>query len=605
MKLPQIITNAKRKGWYDWIVEPDGELHPNTERALLDGYYFEIADAMWVQNFCTSLLTLPRAAGESVSDYELSSIRESEPTFDPEKPTSTKPFAMMEMWHRRIIGQLYGWKHPTGRRRYKKAFVTTAKKTGKTTTLSALPLAELFRNNRPEKEVYVVASTQSQAANMFKKTFATLKRSDELRPHLRCMYAALRLVHDKTDSFFAALPNDPNSIQGIEPDLLILDELHAWYGREVYDALVYGDLRREESLRIVISTAGDDEENVCFEEYELAKDLLDPGSSTYKPDQFAFVAEAGKDPITGKYRDWDWDEERCLVEANPTLLEHPGPLVNLRAELESAKTQPGKKRSYIRYLCNRWVTSVEDSWINIERWRECAATLPGHVGESVYCGLDLAEREDIVALAMAWKNDVGGVDLRWRMWIPEEDIDEKAHRWRAPLRQWIEEGWLTVLPGASIPIDHLRHEISGVSLDEAGGVKKKRSKRAVDTLYDIKELAFDRALAKTLVYEWLHERDGIMCVEHGQGYLDMSPASKTFFHAINNRDIRHDGNPVIDWMMRHCIVTRDPAGNIKPDKRKNRQKIDGVVAACMAVGRIYNAKSKPDNVYKNRGVICV
>jgi phage terminase large subunit-like protein len=217
----------------------------------------------------------------------------------------------------------------------------------------------------------------------------------------------------------------------------------------------------------------------------------------------------------------------------------------------------------------------------------------------------LAQREDLVALALAWQGPGDKIDLRCRLYMPEDGIDEKAHAWRAPLHQWIEEGWITVLPGRSIPIDYLRYEISGVGLNADGSICKQRSEKAIAEQFVIKELAFDRALSKTLVYQWLAETDGIECTEHGQGFMDMSPAAKAFQDLVASRRLRHDGNPVLDWMVGHCIVTMDPAGNIKPDKRQSRQKIDGLVAAVMAVSRVLNAKPKANSVYARRGVLVI
>lgn len=604
--LPQVITDAKREGWYDWIAEPDGSLHPNTERAILDGYWFDAAAAQRVQDFCVQFFTLPREAGEKIAPYELESIQRRFPNFDPETPSGTKPFAMMRMWHRQIIGQLYGWKSPDGSRRFRRAFVTTAKKSGKTTTLSVLPLYEMLVGDTPEKEVYVIATTEDQAGYLYKKTHATLQRS-KLSNKVRSLYSTRKLIYEPTASFFEALPADANTVQGIQPTLLIMDELHAWRGRELYDALIYGDIRRENSLKVVITTAGDDDKSVCFEEYEVAKDLLDPDSDTYLQDTFAFVSEAGKDPVTGEYADWSWDDEKSLVQANPTLLENPGPLQKMRQELEGVKASPGKKRNWIRYMCNRWVSSTGEAWINRDKWRECRSDIPSHHGDDVWLGLDLAKVNDLVALAMAWWSDDGkAVDLRVRFWMPDEGIAEKAEDWRLPqLHQWIEEGWIETTPGHAIESNVLRHAISGVALDEFGKPLKQRRRDAVAEQFNVRELAFDRWRAQDLVIQQLGETDGLPVVEHGQGYQSMSAPSKELEKRILNGTIRHDGNPVLDWMVGHCVVDQDPAENIKPNKRKSRHKIDGIVAAVMAVGRITAAKPKKRSVYERRGVLVV
>jgi phage terminase large subunit-like protein len=374
-RLPQLITNAKCDGWYDWIVEPTGQLHPNTERALLEGCYFDADRAQQLQDFFVTFLTLPREPGELVTEYELESIHRRFPQYDPDKVATKKPFAMLKWWHRRVIGQLYGWRHSNGAKRYRRAFITTSKKSAKTTTLAGLPIAELLIGDVPEKEIYVVNATEDLAAYLFKKTHAMLTRSTRLKGLIKIKYATNTLYHPPTNSIFKTLPAVEGSIQGIQPNLLLLDELHAWHGRDVYDGLIYGDIRRTDSLRVIITTAGNDWNSVAFEEYEAAKELLDPNNDRYEQDAFAFIAEAGRHPVTGEDIPWEWDAEESFIHANPTLWENPQPINKLRQELQSAKNTPGKKRGWIRYMCNRYVSALAETWIDMEKWDECGSDI--------------------------------------------------------------------------------------------------------------------------------------------------------------------------------------------------------------------------------------
>jgi phage terminase large subunit-like protein len=602
-KLSQIKLDAKNQGWYDWIVEPDGQVHPNNERALLEGCYFDAVAAQKIQDFCVQFLTLPREQGEMIADYELDSIKRRFPSFDADTPAAMKPFAMLKWWHRRVVGQLYGWRCPNGARRYKRGFVTTAKKSGKTTTLAALPLAELLIGGVPEKEIYVVAVTEEQAGYLFKKTLAMAKRSHEIAPLLKFNASTNRIINEKTASVFRTLAAMEGPIHGIQPNLLIMDELHAWYGREIYDALIYGDIRRVDSLRLIITTAGKNESSVAYEELESAKALMDPNDGRYEQDAFAFIAEAGRDPITGKTIPWEWDSLDSVIQANPTLLENPQSLSKIKQELESVKNTPGKKGAWIQLMCNRY-TSVAESWISHDRWRDCEAEIPSHEGDPVWLGLDLAFIEDLVALAMVWHSkEPGKIDLKVRFWMPDAEIDDKAHRWQVPqLREWIEQGWIETCPGRVIRNDFLRAAISGVVLNEFGGVMKLKDGTSVAERYSIEELAYDRAGAQELVIQQLGDRDGLPVVDHSQGFLGMSVPSKEFAKRIACQELQHDGNPVMDWMIRHCVIDMDPAGNIKPTKKKSRQKIDGVVASIMAVGRATLTVPKK-TVYERRGVL--
>ena len=186
--------------------------------------------------------------------------------------------------------------------------------------------------------------------------------------------------------------------------------------------------------------------------------------------------------------------------------------------------------------------------------------------------------------------------------MPEEGVDEKAERWKCPsLHQWIDAGWIDTTPGSVIDAKTLRWDISGVALDEAGAVLKERNAQAVAERFQVRALAYDPYQASNIVIQQLGDYDGLPIVKHGQGYLDMSVPSKEFSNRIKQRTLCHDGNPVMRWMFQHCVVDTDPAENIKPNKRKSRHKIDGVVASVMAVGLAALNASK-SKVYEHRGV---
>lgn len=606
MKLPQIITTAKREGWHDWIVEPDGSLHPNTERALLDGCTFDAAAAEKVMRFYVKLLRIPWERGTELNDWELSWTSRLLPDFDPTRYQTTKPFVLLEWWYRRVLGQLFGWKRSDGRRRYDKGFVTTGKKTGKSSTLAGLPLYMMTAEGVEEAEAYATAVDRDQAGIIFGKCDKMARDSPALAEILRRVPSQKTLAYDAMGSKFEAISSDADSAEGREPLLLMADELHAWRDRRFFDSLMYGDIRRPEALFLMITTAGDDDLSIGYEEYQFAKELLDPSNDFYSMSHFAFIAEAGRDEKTGAESEYEWDDPQSWRQANPSLAEGVGSIEKLQSKCDEAKASPGKKRSFIRYICNCWVAGGSDVWLSRERWRENEATIPLHQGEPCWAALDLASTEDLVALAMAFRADDDLIDLRVRFWMPEEGIKEKSERWRVPqLFQWVEDGWIETTPGRAIESNVLRYAISGVALDENGSVIRERNKLAIAERYDLQELAFDRWRAHDLVIQQLGETDGLPVVDHGQGFQSMTSPSKEFERRVLNGTLRHDGNPVLDWMVGHCVVDRDPADNIKPNKKKSRHKIDGIVAAVMAVGRISASRPRKKSVYSRRGVLVV
>ena len=612
--LAQLITDAKANGSYDYMTQPDGTLHPNDERALVeDGCWFDIQAAQNIMRFYVTLLTIKWDKGTVLNDWERSWINHYIPQFDCDRWQRTKPFVMLQWWYQRVFAKLMGWKRPDGRRRFDKAFMTTAKKSGKSSTLAALPLYMTAADGEEEAEAYSTATTKPQACIIFDKTHHMgCSKDSKLHGVFRAVPSERRLVFEKTGSVFAALAADADGVEGKNPHLLIADELHVWKDRRFFDALMYGDVARSQPLFLMITTAGDDLQTVGYEEYEFARDLLNPNNDSYSMSHFAFIAEAGRDPITGEIaekipgenQNFRWDDPESWRQGNPSLEEGVGSIAKLASKCEEAKESPAKQRAFIRYICNRWVAGVHDVWLNRDYWDECRDDdLEIPEGHDIFCGFDFATVEDLVALAKVWwiEHDLMGVEVDFFM--PEEGVTEKERRWKVPVRDWIDRGFITTTNGRTVDHAEIRWHITGVALDERGATTGEKNEDALDELYTVQEFAFDRARTRDLVITQLGEGDGLPVAEFGQGFMQMSGPAKEFAKRIADKTIRHAHNPVLDWMVDNCIVDKDPAGNIKPNKKKSRQKIDGIVAAIMAVGASMAHEPDPPSPYENRGVL--
>jgi phage terminase large subunit-like protein len=171
---------------------------------------------------------------------------------------------------------------------------------------------------------------------------------------------------------------------------------------------------------------------------------------------------------------------------------------------------------------------------------------------------------DLSALVMAFRVE-DEIVLECRFWCPEEGIRKRSHRDRVPYQQWAKDGWLIPTPGESIDYSFIRQEIMDLSRK-----------------YQFRKLAIDRWNATQLATELAD--DGLDVVAFGQGYASMSSPAKAFEAAVINGEINHQGNPILRWMASNVVVETDAAGNIKPSKAKSTERIDGIVAAVMALG---------------------
>jgi phage terminase large subunit-like protein len=561
-RLDQRKLDAKRSGW-PWPIE-----HPNDERALLDGYYPDFAAAERVREFFADLLCVPNDRGRGV-----------------------KPFILLDWWYRDVLAPIFGWKRPGGGRRFDKAFISTAKKSGKSTVLAGLPLYMLLADGEEEAECYSAATDLEQAAIIYRKAARMVTESRELRGVVRCTgETTKRIVHAASGGYFQSIPNNADGIDGANPHLLIADELHRWTNRNFFNALMYGDIVRRQPLFLMITTAGESRECVGFEEYEFAKRLL--SGENYSPSHFAFIAEA-----PGKDLDEIWDKPESWRAANPSIDAGLGSVEKLAAKCEEAKQIPAKKREFIRFICNRWVEEGSDPWIQHEAWQRCGGELVSHDGEDAWGGLDLSSVNDLTALCLAFP-DGEEIALRWWLWMPEGNIRHREDEWRVPLRDWIDAGWIETTPGDVVDYAWIRKAITGVCLDERGQPLPPIDD-CLANQYDIREIAYDRHNAQKLVTE-LGEYDGLAMHEHGQGFAGMAGPCKEFQRLVLGRGIRHGDNPVASWMIRGCVADSDPAGNQKLNKRKSTHKIDGIVAAVMAVGRAVAGEDDGESVYDGK-----
>jgi phage terminase large subunit-like protein len=575
-QLAQLKLDASNSDWGVWCKHWDRDprdMHPNDERALLDGCYFDILAANRIHQFFEERCTLPDRRTKT-------------------NPLGIKPFILHDWWFRDILGPLFGWKRRDDRRRFDKGFITTAKKSGKSTVLAGLPA------------YMITADGEDQASIIFEKSARMVQKSPQLNKRLKITPYKKRIYDQRTGSWYEALSTDADSADGKNPHLLIVDEIHRWKNRAFFDALMYGDVSREQALFLMITTAGEALEGVGYEEFELARALCDPHDESYIMSHFAAILQANPDR--------SWDDPEGWKEANPTIVEDRTEqrIAKLQARCDTAKLKPADKRKFMRFICNWWVEDVVDTFIDPEIWRLGKRTdiKPAKLA-ACGLGLDLSSTIDITACCKATPHKMPKVDeslrdsnagsasappdhdhqpkvidgfyLEWMFWMPADTIIAAEERDRQPYREWADAGYIQLTPGSRVQYQYVRRWISGVELDEEGGTMPIRYSGAVVYQNKVKGIGYDRWCAESLVAQ-LSDYDGLTMLEVGQGYKDSSPACKRFRELAVDKALWHN-NPVADYMIRYCKNDEDPAGNIKLNKKKSRRRIDGIAAGVMAI----------------------
>jgi len=312
-------------------------------------------------------------------------------------------------------------------------------------------------------------------------------------------------------------------------------------------------------LFLMFTTAGYDRESVCWEEYDYAKKVRDGiiEDATYLP----VIYEA--DPED------DWSAVENWRKANPNLGITPK-LEFLQEECRRAKESAAYQNTFRRLYLNQW-TEQETRWLDMDAWEACAERFdPGDLrGLPCYIGLDLASTTDVAAEALVFppvadENPLWRV--MWRFWVPSEGMKKRVTRDRVPYDVWTREGHIEATEGNIIDYETIKARV----LDDC-------------ETYQVQEIVYDRWGATQLITQLGSE--GLTCVPFGQGFQSMAAPTKEWEKIVVGRQLAHNGNPVARWMMSNCAVRMDPAGNLKPDKSKSSDRIDGIVAAIMGLGR--------------------
>lgn len=463
---------------------------------------------------------------------------------------------VLEPWQCWIISTVFGWvNEDTGKRRFRTVYEEIARKNGKTTKLAGIGIKGLTKDDEGGPEIYAAATKRDQARILFEEAGRMIKQSKALRTRLDVQQH--KIIYSANFGKMEPLSADANSMDGLNPHMALVDELHAHKTPEVWDVLKSALGARSQPLIWAITTAGFNKNGVCYEVRDYAIKVL---TGVIADDAFfacIYTLDDGD----------DWQDESTWIKANPNL----GVSVDigyLREQARQAAVMPTAKVNFLTKHLNIWVTG-ESFWCNVEAWQNCQADYTPHDltnAIEVYVGLDLSQVSDITsATGVAIMGD-GTWRVFGKHYLPEDAIDNKYRKTTVPFRQWHEQGWLTLTPGNVVDYNWIKADLD----------------HWLETL-PVKEIVFDRYNSSQLVNDMLEQ--GAPMVSFGQGYLSMSPAMKELERRYLAGLIQHANDPVLNWAMSNVVADQDPAGNIKPAKNKSSEKIDPAVALIMAVGR--------------------
>lgn len=504
-----------------------------------------------------------------------------------------QPF-ILQRWQQAVIGNIFGWKRTDayGRvvRRFREVFDCVPRKNGKTPLIAGVAVCVLFSDDEPGAMNICAAADTEQASLLHRHASQMVRMNPDLdsRAQVWDSVQMRSIVYHANRSSMKVISSDARTKHGFNGHFAAVDELHAQNDSLLVDVIEtsLASMNRKQPLVVWITTADYKRESVCNRKYAYACKVRDGviQDSRFLP----VIYEAGQDA--------DWTSEAVWERANPNLNVSVS-IDYLRRECKKAQEDPTRENTFKRLHLNmqtesdvRMIPSVVwdqnaglDDDPSPEAWRD--RMLEDLAGSECFGGLDLAATSDISAFVLAFQRADEVVLLPW-FWIPEDTARERERRDRVPYTAWIRDGWINPTGGNITDFDVLRRDIT-----------------AIGERFKVRELAFDRWGAAQIQTQLAG--DGFEVVQFGQGYASMSPATKEFNRLWTGRKLRHGANPVLRWMAANVAAEMDAAGNIKPSKAKSKERIDGIVASIMAVGRMMVVPVEKPSVYETRGVIRV
>jgi len=487
-------------------------------------------------------------------------------------PNSDQPKSAFQLydWQERIVRRIYGPRHPDGRRVVKTVFLMLPRGNRKTSLAAALALLHTIGPEKvPAGQVIFAASDREQAGIGFTEA-ANIVRTDARLIAATKIYDAhngvKRILYPQQGVSLQAVSSDGKAQHGKTPSFVLIDEIHAWQGRDLWEAIKSGMGKRPGSLMVIATTAGRGNENLGYELYDYARrvatgEIVNP---EFLP--IIFEAEPGD----------DWQDEAVWHKVNPGLKHGFPDLGGLRTMAREAEHRPQERFAFQQFHLNVWMAASRDPLFDMAVYDSRRFDIDFTDLESLPCylGVDMSVNGDLTAIVAAWRHDDGTITVHPHFFVPGDELQGRAERDGVPYVRWRDEGLITTIDGPVIEPEAVEDAI-----------------REIAATYDVREIAFDPAKAHRVMMHLMDE--GLPVIEMRQGILTMGPATGDLERTVNGLKIRHNGHPILRHHFDSVVASRNDTGLTRMHKAKRTDRIDGAVAAAMAVSRAVANDNQP------------
>ena len=493
-----------------------------------------------------------------------------------------KPFKLLPWQWEEVIKPLFGTMREDGLRQYRFCYVEIPKKNGKTELGAALALYMLTADGEGSPEVFSAAADREQASLVYGPAAFMVRNNEVLTDRCVVLDSQRTIKYPPNNGAYKVLSAETYTKHGLSPSAILFDEIHAQPDDSLWRVLTAGtDYARQQQLIFAMSTAGIYNVNSIW--WRIRSKAIQIAQGIIKQDDFLpvlYIADPEKDSP---------DDEELWKRVNPSL----GQIFTLdkiRKDYNTAKQDPVEFEDFKRFRLNIPIKQLS-RWMPMDAWDKCGGEIDvaALAGLRCYAGLDMSTKIDLTSLKLVFPRQTGldRATVLCKFYVPEDTITERSRSDRVHYGIWRDQGFVTATPGNVIDEEFILKDI----VDAAN-------------IYDLKEVGFDPWAATSITTKLTNDY-GINCVEMRQGSKTLSEPAKSLLVAVKRHEINHGNNPVLRWNADNLVMITDANENVRPDKAKATDRIDGVVALIMSWGRMILNEGGGDSVYEERGVLTI
>lgn len=486
-----------------------------------------------------------------------------------------QPFILLD-WQHEVLWNVYGTVNDKGYRKYRFAYLEIPKKNAKTTLIAALAVYHLTCDP-PDGQIYCCAADRGQAELVYKAALSMIEQNEDLSSIFKITDSRKEILNLHTKTKLKVLSAEAYSKHGLNPTVVIFDELHAQPNRNLWDVMTFGaGAARKEPLWWVITTAGDDPDrhSIGWEIHEYARKVQD--KELNDPAWYVKIYNAPEEA--------DIFDEKTWYMANPSLGKTIS-IESVRQEALHAKNSESAERLFRWLRLNQWISVKQVGWLPLTLWDSTVGNWEHTelVGKKCYIGLDLSSTTDLTAAALLFppQDGIEGWRAVFEAWIPEEKMKERILKDNAPYDRWVKQKHLHATPGDAVDYDFVEARLIALSKQ-----------------YEVETLCPDPWNSHMLTQRL--DKQGIQIVEIPQTMAGMSPGMKEIERLLRTGELTHEQNPVARWCFGNINIAVDGNENVKPMKNKSKDRIDVIVALINAMARAMIVEKT--NVYEVRGM---